>query len=230
MIVTQSADLALAVKGAARRGFRNAGQICIAVNRIYVARSLYEDFVRELGAAADKLTVADGLQTPDADLGAMASGEPLGKTQDHIADALAKGARLVAGGRAPEGDAYAAGFFFRPTVVADCTHDMKVMTEETFGPLIGVMPFDTLEEAIALANDTPYGLASYLYARDMVDIQTVSAGLDYGNVAINNVDAGIMNAPYGGRKQSGIGYEHGREGLLEYFTFKHVRLFHGVGA
>ena len=202
MIVTQSADLALAVKGAARRGFRNAGQICIAVNRIYVARSLYEDFVRELGAAADKLTVADGLQTPDADLGAMASGEPLGKTQDHIADALAKGARLVAGGRAPEGDAYAAGFFFRPTVVADCTHDMKVMTEETFGPLIGVMPFDTLEEAIALANDTPYGLASYLYARDMVDIQTVSAGLDYGNVAINNVDAGIMNAPYGGRKQS----------------------------
>ncbi|WP_336741184.1 NAD-dependent succinate-semialdehyde dehydrogenase [Aureimonas altamirensis] len=230
MIVTQSADLALAVKGAARRGFRNAGQICIAVNRIYVARSLYEDFVRELGAAADKLTVADGLQTPDADLGAMASGEPLGKTQDHIADALAKGARLVAGGRAPEGEAYAAGFFFRPTVVADCTHDMKVMTEETFGPLIGVMPFDTLEEAIALANDTPYGLASYLYARDMVDIQTVSAGLDYGNVAINNVDAGIMNAPYGGRKQSGIGYEHGREGLLEYFNFKHVRLFHGVGA
>ncbi len=230
MIVTQSADLALAIKGAARRGFRNAGQICIAVNRIYVARSLYEDFVRELGAAADKLTVADGLQTPDADLGAMASGEPLGKTQDHIADALAKGARLVAGGQAPEGEAYAAGFFFRPTVVADCTHDMKVMTEETFGPLIGVMPFDTLEEAIALANDTPYGLASYLYARDMVDIQTVSAGLDYGNVAINNVDAGIMNAPYGGRKQSGIGYEHGREGLLEYFNFKHVRLFHGVGA
>ncbi|WP_062226338.1 aldehyde dehydrogenase family protein [Aureimonas frigidaquae] len=229
MIVTQSADLALAVKGAARRGFRNAGQICIAVNRIYVARPLYEDFVRELGATADRLTVANGLETPDADLGAMASGEPLGKTQDHIRDALAKGARLVAGGAAPEGEAYRDGFFFRPTVVADCTHDMKVMTEETFGPLVGVMPFDTLDEAVALANDTPYGLASYLYARDMVDIQAVSSGLDYGNVAINNVDAGIMNAPYGGRKQSGIGYEHGREGLLEYFNFKHVRLFHGVG-
>ncbi len=229
MIVTQSADLALAVKGAARRGFRNAGQICIAVNRIYVARPLYEDFVRELGATADRLTVANGLETPDADLGAMASGEPLGKTQDHIRDALAKGARLVAGGAAPEGEAYRDGFFFRPTVVADCTHDMKVMTEETFGPLVGVMPFDTLDEAVALANDTPYGLASYLYARDMVDIQAVSSGLDYGNVAITNVDAGIMNAPYGGRKQSGIGYEHGREGLLEYFNFKHVRLFHGVG-
>jgi succinate-semialdehyde dehydrogenase/glutarate-semialdehyde dehydrogenase len=107
---------------------------------------------------------------------------------------------------------------------------MLVMTEETFGPLVGVAPYDDLAEAVALANDTPYGLASYVYARDLTEIQTLSAGLDYGNVAINNVDAGIMNAPYGGRKQSGVGYEHGREGLLEYFNFKHVRLHHGVGA
>lgn len=229
MVVTASADVAAAVKGAARRSFRNCGQICIAINRIYVHRSIYETFVQQLGAAADALSVRNGLENPAADLGAMASAEPLDKTRAHLEDALAKGARLVAGGKAPEGEEFARGHFFRPTVVADCTHQMLVMSEETFGPLVGVAPFDELSEAVALANDTPYGLASYVYARDLVEINTLSAGLDYGNVAINNVDAGIMNAPYGGRKQSGVGYEHGREGLLEYFNFKHVRLHHGVG-
>lgn len=229
MLVTASADVDASIKGATRRSFRNCGQICIAINRIYVHRTLYETFVAQLGAAADALSVGNGLENASADLGAMASGEPLAKTREHLADALAKGARLVAGGAAPEGSGYARGHFFRPTVVADCTHAMKVMTEETFGPLVGVAPFDDLDEAIALANDTPYGLASYVYARDMIEIQTLSNGLDYGNVAVNNVDAGIMNAPYGGRKQSGVGCEHGREGLLEYFNFKHVRLHHGAG-
>ncbi|HET9070232.1 MAG TPA: aldehyde dehydrogenase family protein [Amaricoccus sp.] len=230
MIVTGTADLDAAVTGAARRSFRNCGQICIAINRIYAARPLYEEFLARLGAAAEALTVANGLEVPDADLGAMASEEPLAKTRAHLQDALGHGARLVAGGHPPEGPDYARGHFFRPTVLADCTHEMQVMTEETFGPLVGVAPFDTLDEAIRLANDTPYGLAAYAYARDLGEIQRLSAGLDYGNVALNNVDAGIMNAPYGGRKQSGVGYEHGREGLLEYFNFKHVRLQHGVGA
>ena len=230
MIVTASADIAAAVKGAARRSFRNCGQICIAINRIYVHRTVYAEFVAALGRAADALSVHDGLADPAADLGAMASAEPLAKTRAHLDDALARGARLVAGGAAPEGAEYAKGHFFRPTVVADCTHEMLVMTEETFGPLVGIAPYDDLPEAILLANDTPYGLASYVYARDLTEIHALSAGLDYGNVAINNVDAGIMNAPYGGRKQSGVGCEHGREGLLEYFNFKHVRLHHGVGA
>jgi len=229
LIVTASADIGAAVKGATRRSFRNCGQICIAINRVYVERSVYEAFVSQLAAAADALTVRNGLEHPSADLGAMASAEPLGKTQGHLADALAKGGRLAAGGCAPEGDEFASGHFFRPTVVADCSHDMKVMTEETFGPLIGIMPFDTLADATRLANDTPYGLASYVYARDLTEIHQLSQDLDYGNVTINNVDAGIMNAPYGGRKQSGIGYEHGRDGLLEYYNFKHVRLHHGVG-
>ncbi len=230
LIVTQSADIDAAVKGATRRSFRNMGQICIAINRIYVARPLYETFLEKFAAAANDLTIGDGLLHPAADLGSMASAAPLAKTREHLADALDKGARLVAGGKAPEGDDFAKGFFFRPTIVADCTHAMKVMSEETFGPLVGVAPFDTLEEAAALANNTPYGLASYVYARDLQEIYRLSADLDYGNVAVNNVDAGIMNAPYGGRKQSGVGYEHGREGLLEYFNFKHIRLHYGVGA
>lgn len=229
LIVTASADVEAAVKGAARRSFRNCGQICIAINRIYVHRSIYEEFVSKLASAAEALSVDNGLDNPSADLGAMASAEPLTKTRTHLEDALAKGARLVAGGKAPEGDQYAQGHFFRPTVVADCNHTMKVMTEETFGPLVGIAVFDDIDEAINYGNDTPYGLAAYCYARDLTEIHTISAGLDYGNVAINNVDAGIMNAPYGGRKQSGVGYEHGREGLLEYFNFKHVRLHHGVG-
>ncbi|MCX5572096.1 aldehyde dehydrogenase family protein [Kaistia nematophila] len=226
MIVTESADLDAAVKGAVRRSFRNMGQICIAINRVYVARPIYEAFLAKVRVAAEKLTIGNGLDRPDADLGAMASAEPLAKTKDHLADALARGARLVTGGAAPEGDEFARGHFFRPTVVADCTHDMKVMSEETFGPLLGVAPYDGLDEAIARANDTPYGLASYVYAKGMDEVRYLTTRLDYGNVAVNNVDAGVMNAPYGGRKQSGVGYEHGREGMLEYFNFKHVRIRH----
>lgn len=224
LIVTASADLDAAVKGAARRSFRNMGQICIAINRIYVAESVYEAFLEKLAAAADALVIDNGLDNPAADLGAMASAEPLEKTKAHLADALEKGARLLAGGSRPEGEKFAKGFFFRPTVLADCTHDMQVMTEETFGPLVGVAPFKTLAEAVEKANDTPYGLASYAYTKHMDEMRYLSMRLDYGNVAINNVDAGIINAPYGGRKQSGVGYEHGREGMLEYFNFKHVRV------
>ena len=224
MIVTAKADIAAAVKGAARRSFRNNGQICIAINRIYVQRAVYDEFVAALAKAAEALTVANGLEVPGADMGAMASAEPLNKTVDHLQDALAKGAKLVAGGNRPQGAAFEKGHFFRPTVVAGCDHTMKVMTEETFGPLVGVMPFDGLEEAVRLSNDTPYGLASYLYTQDAAEIRAISRRLDYGNVAVNNVDAGVMNAPYGGRKQSGVGYEHGREGMLEYFNFKHIRI------
>lgn len=224
MIVTASADLKAAVAGAARRSFRNCGQICIAINRIYVARPIYESFLIQLAQAADGLRVANGLTDPCADLGPMASAEPLGKTREHLADALSKGARLLAGGAAPQGAEFAKGHFFRPTVLADCTHDMHIMTEETFGPIVGIAPFDTLTEAVALANDTPYGLASYVYSKASDDIRYMSRGLDYGSVAVNTVDAGIINAPYGGRKQSGLGYEHGREGMLEYMNFKHIRV------
>ncbi|MFS2116634.1 aldehyde dehydrogenase family protein [Herbaspirillum frisingense] len=229
MLVTRHADLAQAVRGAVRRSFRNMGQICIAINRIYVERTVYADFLEQFATATRALVIGDGLLHPQADVGSMAQLAPLQKTRVHLQDALEQGARLVAGGTAPDGEQFAQGFFFQPTIVADCTHAMLVMREETFGPLVGVAPFDTLDEAIALANDTPYGLAAYAYTQNLQEIHRCAAELDVGNVAINHVDAGIMNAPYGGRKQSGVGVEHGREGLLEYFQFKHVRLHHGVG-
>ena len=224
LIVTAQADLGDAVVGAVRRSFRNCGQICIAINRIYVECSVYEPFLARLGQAANDLVVDNGLDNPAADLGAMCSAEPLQKTRSHLADALAKGARLIAGGSAPEGQKFEKGYFFRPTALADCNHDMLVMTEETFGPLVGVAGFDNLPQAVALANDTPYGLAAYVYSKNLDEMRYLSRNLDYGNVAVNTVDAGVITVPYGGRKQSGIGVEHGREGMMEYLNVKHIRL------
>ena len=225
MVVAASADVDAAVKGALRRGFRNMGQICIAVNRIYVHRSLHDRFVAELAAGAGKLTIDDGMARPDADLGPMTNADGIAKVERHVADARDHGARLLCGGGRPA--RFEHGHFFEPTVIADCAPDMLVMSEETFGPVLGVAAFDTLDEAIALANAGPYGLAAYAYARDVAEVFRLTRALTFGSVAVNNVDAGIMNAPYGGRKRSGIGYEHGREGMEGYLALKHIRLRHG---
>lgn len=223
MIVTEHADVAKAAAGAARRGFRNAGQICIAINRIYVHRSNYEAFLSELGTAVDRLRVGNGTLS-DVDMGPLANREGREKVQRHIDDAIALGARVMTSDRlVPE-----IGNFVVPTVLADCTADMLVMREETFGPVVGVTPVDSLDEAIALANRRDSGLAAYAYTESLHETHRLSARLDYGNVAINNPDPGIMNAPYGGRKGSGFGYEHGAEGLRGYLQIKHTRIFHGA--
>ena len=224
LIVSKNCDIDDAVKGATRRSFRNMGQICIAINRIYVHESIYEEFLTHFAAAAGKLIIGDGLKKDPCDVGPMASLEGLEKSKRHTEDALSKGARLVCGGKTPEGLEFRKGFFYEPTILADTDHRMLVMTEETFGPVVGVMPFKTLDEAIRLANDTPFGLAAYAYTNDLHETDAFSKRIEAGSVAINNVDAGIMNAPYGGWKQSGIGYEHGREGLEEYLQYKHIRI------
>ena len=225
MLVTSSADIPAAVRGAARRSFRNAGQICIAINRIYVAAEHYDRFLREFAQATADLRVADGLQEPAADIGALTMREIGQRTADHVADATTRGGRiLTGGGPAPTEEG---GRFYPPTIVADAPREAALMHEETFGPAVGVAPVDNVEEAVQHANDTPGGLAAYIYARDVEEIFTASRTADFGNVAINNVDAGIVNAPYGGRKQSGTGYEHGPEGLESYLHLKHIRLRHG---
>lgn len=221
MVVTEHADVARAASGAARRGFRNAGQICIAVNRIYVHRSQYENFLLQLGVLVDNLVVGNGM-SPDVDMGPTANEETRKKVLLHIADARDKGARIITAER----DMPEKGFFVSPTVLADCTPDMLVMRDETFGPVVGVSPFDTLDEAIEMANRDDSGLAAYVYSENLYEVHRLSAHLDYGNVAVNNPDPGIMNAPYGGRKGSGFGYEHGAEGLRGYLQIKHTRIFH----
>jgi len=228
LIVTAHADLDAAVAGTVRRSFRNAGQICIAINRAYVHEDLYEEFLERLGERTAALVVNDGLKQPDADMGPVANREILERCTRHVADALARGARLVTGG-GPRED-LAPGYFFAPTVLADTTQEMLVMHEETFGPVLGVAPYRDLADAIAAANSTPAGLAAYVYSNDLAETFRLARELDFGNVGVNNVDAGIMNAPYGGRKGSGYGYEHGREGLEGYLHLKHLRIRHGSTA
>lgn len=225
MVVTGHADLAAAVGGALRRSFRNAGQICIAINRVYAHASRYEEFVERLARAAEGLVVADGLAVADADVGPVTNGEVLAKVERHVEDARAKGARVACGGG--RRDDLGAGNFYAPTVLADCTPDMLVMHEETFGPVVGVTAYEDLDAVVEQANSTTAGLAAYVYSTDLTEVFTLSRRLDFGSVAVNNVDAGIINAPYGGRKGSGYGYEHGREGLDGYLQLKHVRVRHG---
>jgi len=223
MIICDDCDMDAAVAGAVRRSFRNMGQICIAINRIYVAQNIYEEFLERFAEATRKLVIGNGL-TEACDLGPMCTAGGLEKTMLHINDAVAKGAKIVCGGKRPNGEKYDRGYFFEPTILRDVNHDMLVMSEETFGPVVGVMPFKDLEEAIALANDTRYGLAAIVFTQDMSTAKQLSSKLEAGNVAVNNVDAGVINAPYGGWKDSGFGVEHGPEGLYEYLHIKHIRL------
>lgn len=222
MLVFGDCDLDLAVSGALRRSFRNMGQICIAVNRIYVQSSLYETFIERLGKAAQGLKIGDGM-AEGVDLGPMCTSRGLNTAKEHVRDAMEKGARLITGGSAPEGEAYARGLFYRPTILADATPDMLIMREETFGPAVGVASFSTLEEAIAGANDTPYGLGAIVYTGSLHTAHVAAMGIRAGNIAINNPDPGVLNAPYGGWLHSGFGCEHGPEGLMEYMLSKHIR-------
>ena len=224
MIVSGQADVDRAVKGAARRGFRNAGQICIAINRIYVEENVYEEFVEKLTTNVRSLKTGNGLD-PTSDIGPMATPEGLAKVEMHIADARERGAMITTGGSRIA--ALNPGNYFEPTVVTECTPEMLIMHDETFGPAVGVMPYRSLDDAISWANGTTAGLAAYFFTKDLAETFDVGSRLDFGNVAVNNVDAGIMNAPYGGRKGSGYGYEHGREGLRGYLQLKHLRISHG---
>jgi succinate-semialdehyde dehydrogenase/glutarate-semialdehyde dehydrogenase len=224
LIVSRDCNLKEAVRGAVRRSFRNMGQICIAVNRIYVHEKIYREFLDAFVSGTSKLTIADGLEKPDADLGPMANRAGIEKTTKHIEDAVKKGAKVACGGRRPEGKEYEKGYFFMPTILTGVDHGMLVMHEETFGPVVGVMPYSNLAQVIEWANSTDYGLASYVYTNDLEEVDAFTRGLESGNVAFNNADAGVINAPYGGYKASGMGYEHGPEGLEHYLRAKHVRI------
>ena len=223
MLVFADCDLGLAVSGALRRSFRNMGQICIAINRIYVQRPVYEKFLDMFGKGAEKLKIGNGMDE-GVELGPMCTARGLETVRRHVRDALEKGARLAAGGCAPEGAQYSKGYFYKPTVLADASPDMLVMREETFGPVVGVAPFDTADEAIERANDTPYGLAAIVYTNNLGVAHKTAIGIRAGNVAVNNPDPGVLNAPYGGWGESGFGCEHGPEGLMEYLLAKHVRI------
>ena len=218
-IVFDDADLDAAVEGAIASKYRNAGQTCVCANRLYVQDSVYDAFAEKLVAAVNKLKVGNGVEE-GVTQGPLIDANAVEKVEQHIADALDKGARVLTGGKR-----HALGHsFFEPTVLADVTSDMLVAREETFGPMAPLFRFKTEEEAIALANDTEFGLASYFYARDVGRIWRVSEGLESGMVGVNTGLISNEIAPFGGVKQSGLGREGSHLGIDDYLVVKYVCL------
>lgn len=222
LVVFPDAPVEAAAKAAAYRSFRNMGQICNAVNRIYVHESIAPAFTEALVEEARKLRIGPGLD--DLDLGAMTTRSGLEKTVEHVEDARARGARIAYGGRRPVGAVFEKGHFFQPTVLLDVDHSMKVMREETFGPVAPVMTFRDSAEAIRLANDTPYGLVAYAFTTDLKTAFRAAEEIEAGTIGINNVAGGEVPFPYAGWKESGLGVELSHHGLEEYLLIKHVRL------
>jgi succinate-semialdehyde dehydrogenase/glutarate-semialdehyde dehydrogenase len=216
-IVFDDADLEAAVQGCIASKFRNAGQTCVCTNRVYAQSGIHDAFVARLAEAVAALRVGPGDEA-GSEIGPLITPAALAKVEAHIADARAKGARLLTGGTRIEGT------FFRPTVLAGMTPDMTVAREETFGPLAPVFRFQTEAEVIDAANDTEFGLASYVYTRDMGRVWRVMEGLDYGMVGINTGLISTEVAPFGGVKQSGIGREGSRHGIEDYLELKYACL------
>ena len=222
-IVFDDADLDAAVQGAMASKYRNAGQTCVCANRLLVQDGIYDAFVERLGRAVAALHVGSGLDE-GVQQGPLINAAAVEKVEQHIQDALDKGARLVTGGRRHE----KGGNFFQPTVLADVTPAMRCAREETFGPLAPVFRFHTEEEAIHMANDTEFGLASYFYARDIGRVWRVADALEYGIVGINEGIISTEVAPFGGMKESGYGREGSRHGIEEYLEIKY-RCMGGLG-
>jgi succinate-semialdehyde dehydrogenase / glutarate-semialdehyde dehydrogenase len=216
-IVFDDADIDSAVEGALVSKYRNAGQTCVCANRFYVQEGVYDTFIARLAEKARSIKVGNGFE-PGINQGPMIDGNAIAKVEAHISDALAKGARVVVGGARIDDR------FFTPTVLADVSSDMLCTKEETFGPMAPVMKFKTEAEAVALANATEFGLASYFYSRDVGRIFRVGEALEYGMVGINTGLISTAEVPFGGVKQSGLGREGARQGIEDYVEVKYLCL------
>ncbi|MGI4937630.1 MAG: aldehyde dehydrogenase family protein, partial [Janthinobacterium lividum] len=197
--------------------YRNAGQTCVCTNRFYVHASVYDQFVAKLSASAAKIKVGNGFESGIVQ-GPMIDDQAIAKVEDHVADALSKGAKIESGGKKHA----LGGNFYEPTVLSNVTADMKIMREETFGPVAAVVKFDTEEEAVAAANNIEFGLAAYFYSRDIGRVWRVAEKLEYGMVGINTGLISNEVAPFGGVKQSGLGREGSKYGMDEYLELKYL--------
>ena len=216
-IVFEDADIDSAVEGAFASKYRNAGQTCVCSNRLYVQEAVYEEFVTKFAAKVATAKVGNGFED-GVNQGPLIEEAALVKVQRHVDDAIAKGGRVLVGGkRLP-------GLFFEPTVVADASADMLCAREETFGPFAPVFKFKTEQEAIAAANNTEFGLASYFYSRDVGRIFRVCEALEYGMVGVNVGIIAAEHVPFGGVKQSGLGREGSHHGIDDYVEIKYVCL------
>ena len=216
-VVFDDADLEAAVAGAIVCKFRNSGQTCISANRLLVQDGVYDDFVAAFTQAVSSLTVADGF-TEGVNVGPLIDEQAVAKVERHVADALAGGAELVTGGARLEGQ------FFQPSILTGVTAEMAMSCEETFGPVAGIARFRTEEEAIRVANDTPYGLAAYFYSRDLGRVWRVGEALEYGILGVNTGLISTEVAPFGGVKESGIGREGSSYGVDDWVELKYMCL------
>lgn len=220
IIVLEDADMDLAVEGVMASKFRNAGQTCVCGNRIYVQKSIVEEFSQKLQQAAGNLKVGNGLDE-GVQIGPLVDKDGYEKVEKHVNDAVEKGAKVLVGG---DGRTENNAYFFNPTVLVDATSDMLVMNEETFGPVAPIMSFETDEEAVKLANDTRFGLAAYFFTESMSRGTYLSENLDYGIVGWNDGAPSTAQAPFGGMKESGVGREGGQEGLEAFLETKYVSI------
>ncbi len=216
-IVFNDADIDAAVDGAMIAKYRNAGQTCVCANRIYVQAGVYEQFTQKFAAAVAKLNVGNGVDD-GVTTGPLINADAVTKVQRHLADAVAKGASIVTGGKAHS----LGGFFFEPTILRDVDKSMLVAKEETFGPLAPLFKFDSVDDVIKQANDTEFGLAAYFYGRDISLVYKVAEALEYGMVGVNTGLISTEVAPFGGIKSSGLGREGSKFGIDEYLEMKYI--------
>lgn len=220
-IVFADADLDEAVSGVIQSKFRNTGQTCVCANRVYVEESIIEEFTERFTAEVRKLHVGNGLE-PNVHIGPLINEEAYNKVREHIDDAVQKGGVIECGGRRlfeSEG-----GYFIEPTVLSHVTDDMRIMQEETFGPVAPVVPFKTIDEVIERANNSPYGLAAYVFTNNLSTAITVMERLEYGIVGVNDGLPSTPQAPFGGFKESGLGREGGHHGIEEFLETKFVSI------
>jgi succinate-semialdehyde dehydrogenase / glutarate-semialdehyde dehydrogenase len=208
-----------AVRGAMASKFRNTGQTCVCVNRFYVQSGIYDAFTNALAEAVRKLRIGNALMG-EVDQGPLINQAALGKVQTHVADALGKGAGVLTGGK----ESALGGTFYEPTVLVNAKPGMLIAQEETFGPVAACFRFETEQEAVAAANDTPFGLSAYFYTRDMARAWRVAEALESGMVGVNEGILSTEVAPFGGVKQSGLGREGSKYGLDEYLELKYLMM------
>ncbi|CRH62923.1 Succinate-semialdehyde dehydrogenase [NADP(+)] GabD [Chlamydia trachomatis] len=221
-IVFEDADLEAAAAGAVASKFRNTGQTCVCANRIYVHRSVINEFSALFVEKVQALKVGNSID-PTVEVGPLVSSDGLEKVEEHVQDALEKGASLLCGGQRVEGE-LADGLFYEPTVLGGVNKDMLITYQETFGPVAPIIPFDTEEEVIELANNTEYGLAAYFYTQNISRGVRVSEALEFGIIGYNDAIPTVAQAPFGGMKESGMGREGGHQGLEEYLEEKYISM------
>lgn len=218
-IVFEDADLKKAAKGALVSKFRNAGQTCVCANRFYVQESVKDEFVQYFKEEVERLVVGNSLDE-NVHIGPLVNQSGVDKVIDQVEDAVKKGANVISGGeRVSE-----IGYYYAPTILDNVTDNMKIMAEETFGPVAPIMTFKTEKEVIKAANNTEYGLAAYLYTNNISRAVNVSEALDFGIVGLNDALPSVAQAPFGGMKESGYGREGGHQGIREYLEEKYISL------